>query len=132
MSIEKAIRVLVIDDSEAIRRSLFHLLSAFPDFQWQGESPDGCDALVLCARLQPDVVLLAVSLRYVDSANITRLIREHFPTTQVIGISGFDEPSFEVRVLAAGAAVCLSKNANIMHFAATVRQVANLRNALNE
>jgi len=118
------IRVMVIDDSESVRLSLHQCLAAFADFEWVGESSDGQDTLEQCERLHPDVVLLDVILPHVDVIQMTRLIRERFPRTQVIGISGFEEPIHRDLMLRAGAKRCLPKTAQIWQLAETVRQVA--------
>ncbi len=128
MTVENKIRVLVIDDSESMRLSLYQVLSVFADFQWIGESHDGQDVLEQCAQLHPDVVLIDVGLLHVDVAQVTRQIRERFPLIQVIGITGFEEQALINRVLQAGAALCLSKESNIVRIAEAVRQVAHAVN----
>jgi DNA-binding NarL/FixJ family response regulator len=128
MTAEKKIRVLVIDDSESMRLSLYQVLSVFVDFQWVGESHDGQDALEQCAQLHPDVVLIDVGLLHIDVARVTHQIRERFPLTQVIGITGFEEQALINRVLQAGAALCLSKESNIVLIAEAVRRVARAVN----
>jgi DNA-binding NarL/FixJ family response regulator len=125
----KNIRVLVIDDSESIQFSLHQVLIAFPDLEWVGESRRGEDALELCEQLHPDVVLLDVGLPHVDVAQITHLIRERFPLTQVIGIAGFEEQTIIKQVLGAGAIRCVSKDADITRIADAVRQVVILTNS---
>ncbi|HVO43478.1 MAG TPA: response regulator transcription factor [Aggregatilineales bacterium] len=121
MAAEEPIRVFVIDDSESMRLSLKQMLSVFADFLWVGESRDGQDVLEQCEALHPDVVLMDVGLPHVDVANLTRLIREHFPLTQVIGITGFEEQSLINQMLKAGAVVCLPKHASVTLIADAIR-----------
>ena len=125
MAAQQAIRVLVVDDSESVRTSLHQVLGVFPDLQWVGESRDGGDVLEQCERLQPDVVLLDVTLPHVDVAETIHLIRGRYLHTQVIGITSFEEQTLIDHILRAGAALCLPKNANIRLIAEGVRRAAN-------
>jgi len=124
MAVEKTIKVLIIDDSESMRLSLHRFLNVFGDLEWVGESSNGSDALVECARLSPDVVLIDVALPHVDVAQITRSIRDHFPETQVIGTVGFEEQAVIEAMLHAGAIACVSKNASVYLIADAVRKAA--------
>ena len=124
MTAEKTIKVLIIDDSESIRLSLHRFLNVFRDLEWVGESSNGADALMECARLGPDVVLIDVALPHVDVAQITRSIRYHFPATQVIGTVGFEEQALIESILEAGAFQCVSKMQNIYLIVDAVRQAA--------
>ncbi|MEP7290049.1 MAG: response regulator transcription factor [Chloroflexota bacterium] len=125
MPAEKTIRVLVIDDSEAMQLGLSQVLTAFPDFEWVGESRDGQDTLQQCERLHPDVVLLDVGLRHIDVVQMIHLIRERFPHIQVIAITSFEAQSEIDTILNAGAVTSLPKNANVPQIVDTLRQVVH-------
>ena len=118
--------MLVIDDSEAMRRSLRQVLSAFADLQWVGESSDSHDTLDLCQTLYPDVILLDVGLSHVDVPKLIDSIKVHDPHPKVIGITSFEDPCIIKHILQAGAVLCLSKNTNVVQIADSVRQVASV------
>lgn len=124
MAAEKTIKVLIIDDSESIRVSLHRFLNVFRDLEWVGESSNGSDALIECARLSPDVVLIDVALPHIDVSQVTRSIRYLFPGTQVIGTVGFEEQAVIESILDAGAIRCVSKMQNIYLIVDAVRQAA--------
>jgi two-component system response regulator DesR len=115
------IKVLVIDDSESIRTSLKAFLSAFADFDWVGESSDGQDSLCQIEGLQPDVVLLDAALSHSDVARLTSLIRQRFPATQVIGITNRHENDSSLRMIAAGAVLCIAKTVPAQQMADAIR-----------
>jgi DNA-binding NarL/FixJ family response regulator len=125
MVVKKTIGVLVIDDAESIRLSFHRFLDAFTDLRWIGESSDGRNIVDDCTRLQPDVILIDVALPHVNVAEATHAIRSQFPSIQVIGTVGFEDRSITDPILHAGAALCISKNANILLIADAVRQAAH-------
>jgi DNA-binding NarL/FixJ family response regulator len=126
MPVGKTIRVLVIDDSEAMRFGLYQVLSAFADFEWVGESSDGQEIMDLCRQLVPDVVLLDAGLPHIDVAAVTRQLRAQFPAIQVVGITGFEVPIFRERMLEAGAVAIIPKNATIGELIAAILRVSSL------
>lgn len=124
MAPQHSIRVLVVDDSDALRLGLRQVLSVFPDLKWVGESRDGTDVVEQCQRLVPEVILFDTGLTHIDVLQTIHSIREHFPLVQVIGITSFEEQPQIDRILKAGAAVCISKNAPISAIADSIRFTA--------
>jgi len=124
MTTEKTIGVLVVDDAESIRLSFHQLVDAFPDLLWLGESSDGRSVLVDCERLCPDGVLIDVALPHVSVAEITHQIGSRFPQIRVIGLVGFEDNSVTQPILQAGAVSCISKSADVLLIAETVRWAA--------
>ncbi len=117
------IHVLVVDDSEAVRYGLRQSLSAFADLEWVGDAAAGSDALELCETLHPDVVLLDARLPHLDLPQLTRAIRLHFPSIQVIVLASFEDAAALQPILTAGAALSLPKDAPITQLADAVRYV---------
>ena len=85
------IRVVIVDDHPMVRRGLATFLKVYDDLELAGEAADGKEAVELCARLRPDVVLMDMAMPEMDGATATRLIRKqsanhvrqrsHFPRT---------------------------------------------------
>jgi DNA-binding NarL/FixJ family response regulator len=119
----KAIRVLVMDDSEAMRYSLHQCIAAFTDLEWVGEASALAEALAKCEQLQPRVVLIDVSLSHVDVADTTRQLRQHFPLLRIIATVGFEDQSIIQPILEAGAELCLPKHASVLKIAESIRQI---------
>ena len=124
--VNNRIKVFVIDDSESIRMSLKAFLSAFADFDWVGESSEASDGLFQCEALQPDVVLLDAALTHSDVVRLTALIRQRFPAMQVIGITNRHENDSGLRMVEAGAAMCIAKTIPVQQMADAIRLAYHL------
>ena len=82
MSTKRPIRVTIVDDHAMLRRGLRFFLSSFEDLELVGEAGSGKEALALCARVEPDVVLMDMVMADMDGAETTRIIREQYPCVQ--------------------------------------------------
>ncbi len=111
MSLEKRIRVLVVDDHAIVRQGLVRLLTAEPDLEVVGEAAGGHAAVALTSQLLPDVVIMDVSMREGNGVEATRAIHAELPQVQVIGLSMFDETEQGEKMRQAGAVGYVSKMA---------------------
>jgi len=114
------IRILIVDDHAAVRSGLRLALLAFDDLELVGEATSEEEALRLCARTRPDVVLMDRA-RGTDAATVTRAIRRRFPDVQVIALTGFWGEEGVPETLEAGAAGHLLKNVSAEELADTIR-----------
>ena len=80
------IRLMLVDDQEIVRAGLPSLLERVPDIEVVGESSEGERAVKLAAELQPDVVLMDVSLPDINGAEATRRIKAAMPMFQIKAI----------------------------------------------
>ena len=69
------LRLLVVDDHPVVRMGLVAMLSEHEDFEVVGEAADGAEAVVLAARLRPDVVLMDLRMPVMDGAEATAEMR---------------------------------------------------------
>jgi DNA-binding NarL/FixJ family response regulator len=95
-------RILIVDDQDYIRRGLKALLSEEPGLEVCGEAQNGSDAIDMVRRTRPDVVIMDVSMPIVDGIQATRVIRQLFPSVQVITLSQYELDDLTV-ILNAGA-----------------------------
>jgi NarL family two-component system response regulator LiaR len=121
MSEEKVIRVLLVDDHAVVRSGLGTFLLVYDDLELVGEASGGEQAVMLCEKLQPDVVLMDLVMPEVDGATATRLIRERFPHIQVIALTSFKEKDLVEGALQAGAIGYLLKNVSADELAGAIR-----------
>jgi CheY-like chemotaxis protein len=106
-----AIRVLLSDDHQVVRKGLVSLLVKYPDIEVVGEASNGFEAVDLAGRLHPDVVLMDVSMPGMDGYEATRRIKKQKPEIRVIGLSVCDEDDIRKKLRQMGAEKCISKAA---------------------
>jgi NarL family two-component system response regulator LiaR len=124
MSQETATRVLVVDDHAVVRGGLRLFLLAFDDLELVGEANSGEKALVSCAGLQPDVVLMDLVMPGMGGVEAIRLLRERPPHVQVIALTSFPEDELVQAALRAGAISYLLKTISAGDLAAAIRAAA--------
>lgn len=115
------IRVMLVDDHDMVRSGLSVFLEAFADLELVGEAVNGAEAVRLCAKLRPDVVLMDLVMPEMDGMEATRAIRQQFPHVQVIALTSFDDRGLVQGALQAGAVGFLFKNVAIDELAGAIR-----------
>jgi DNA-binding NarL/FixJ family response regulator len=104
------IRVLIADDHAVIRSGLSQLVSAIDDVELVGTAENGQEAIELCARSAPDVVLMDLEMPLVDGIEATRQIKVTYPEVAVVVLTSFSDRDRILRALDAGAAGYLLKD----------------------
>ena len=84
------LRILIVDDHEVVRRGVRSLLSARTEWSVCGEAEDGLEAIEKAKRLQPDIVLMDITMSRMDGVQATKVIRQEVPEAKVILISQND------------------------------------------
>src|SRR5690606_38086692 len=103
------IRVLLVDDHQVVRRGLAGLLRDEPGIEIVGEAADGQEAVEQALRLQPDVIIMDVSMPRMNGIDATRAIVTELPQVAVIGMSMHDQADLAQSMRAAGAVTSLTK-----------------------
>jgi NarL family two-component system response regulator LiaR len=110
MSDSDPIRVLIADDHGMVRKGLVAYLEDEPDLKVVGEATDGQEAVLMCERACPDVVLMDLVMPKQSGAEATRTIRERWPQVRIIALTSFQEKELVQDALRAGAISYLLKN----------------------
>lgn len=100
-----AVRILLVDDHPIVRQGLRHLLEARPGWEVVGEASDGIEALVKIESLQPDVIVLDVTMPKMNGLEACRLIQQRRKGTglEVLFVTQHDSPQMMREALDAGA-----------------------------
>ena len=130
MSALQPIRVLIADDHSMVRRGLATILKLEPDLQLVGEAGSGREAVEVCGRVQPDVVLMDLIMPEMGGAAATAAIRRQWPQVQVIALTSFQEKELVREALRAGAIGYLLKNVSAADLAAAIREAHAGRSTL--
>jgi len=115
------IQVLLVDDHAVVRSGLGAFLMAFDDLELIAEAGSGEEAVALCNRFHPDVVLMDLKMPGISGAEATGRIREHWPDIQVVALTSFKEKELVESALEAGAIGYLLKNVSADELADAIR-----------
>jgi two-component system response regulator NreC len=118
------IRVLLADDHPVVRVGLAALLGAEPDMAVVGEAGTGTQALALSQELQPNVVVMDISMPEMDGLEATRRVRATCPETQVLILTVHAQERYLFPVLKAGAAGYVLKSTVDTELLDAIRVVA--------
>jgi len=118
------IRVLLADDHAVVRAGLKAVLGAAPDIDIVGEAKDGREAVALAERLNPDVVVMDLSMGGLDGTEAMKeIVAKNLPA-RVLILTMHAEEDYLVPLLEAGAAGYLVKSAADRELVDAVRAVA--------
>lgn len=125
------IRILVVDDHSVVRRGLSAVIATSEDLELVGEAANGRDAVCLCHRLCPDVVLMDLVMPDMDGVEATRVILQENPDTKVIALTSFTEKELVQSALRAGATSYLVKNVSAEELVEAIRAATDGRSSLS-
>lgn len=118
-----AIRVLLVDDHQVVRRGLRTFLEVQDDIEVVGEASDGAEGIAAAEQLHPDVVLMDVKMPGMDGIEALRKLRELANPARVLVVTSFTEQRTVVPALRAGAAGYVYKDIDPDALAGAIRSV---------
>jgi two-component system response regulator NreC len=102
-------RILVVDDNEPVRRGVMGILAKQTNWEVCGEAQDGNEALQKARELQPDIILLDISMPGVNGLEVASLLRQEVAKAKILIMSQHDPAQLLPRALEAGAHGCIDK-----------------------
>lgn len=97
------IRILVVDDHPLVRRGLKNLIGGHPGWEVIDEAEDGSEAVDKAGQLNPDIVMLDLSMPNMGGLEACRLIRKTVPECEILVITQHDSPQMMRETQNAGA-----------------------------
>ena len=119
------IRLLLVDDHEVVRTGLRMLLETQTELEIVGEASNGAEALELCGRLHPDVVVMDLTLPDASGIEITRRIKQRLPHVNVIALTIHEDQEYFFEMLRAGASGYVPKRAAPDELVSAIRAAHN-------
>src|SRR3712207_449600 len=127
-----ATRLAIVDDHQLAREGLRDMLADAPVVEVVGEAATGREALLLCSRVRPDLVLMDVLMPEMDGLAATREIKQRYPEVSVMMVTMHGNPDYLLEALKAGAAGYVLKDAPKEQLLNSVRRVLEGESPLNQ
>jgi DNA-binding NarL/FixJ family response regulator len=102
---------LIADDHALFRAGIRVMLSSRPDIEVVGEAADGEEAVALCRKTRPDLVMMDITMPRMDGVAATRTIKSEFPKTSVLVLTAYADEDLLMEAVRAGAAGFVVKDA---------------------
>ena len=127
----KRTRILLADDHSVVRHGFQRILEAQEDMEVVGEASNGREAVDKAEQLQPDVIIMDVTMPELNGIEATRRIAEIAPRARVLALSMHRDSVYVREILRAGARGYLLKDSGEADFIAAVRAVDEAGPGLN-
>lgn len=105
------IRILLADDHTILRAGLKMMLNAQPDMEVVGEAQDGRQAIEETRKLQPDIVLMDITMPDINGIEATRQIKRLTPDVKILMLTMHEHDEYVFQALQAGASGYMLKEA---------------------
>jgi two-component system response regulator NreC len=123
--------IVLAEDHQIVRQGLRALLESEPGLHIVGEAADGVEAAQLAERLQPDVMVVDLMMPGLNGLEVTQLVGERAPQTQIIILSAFDNEAYVTEALGSGAAGYVLKKSSAADLVQAVHEVVAGRRYLS-
>jgi CheY-like chemotaxis protein len=107
---DKSLRILIADDHPVARAGLRELFGKRLELRVVGEAGSGVEAITQAVALQPDIIVMDVSMPQMNGIDATREIRRTLQHIRIVGLSTHDDESTERLMRSAGAEAYFTKN----------------------
>lgn len=119
----KRVKILLADDHRILRSGLRELLGQKTSFEVVAEAENGREAIKLCRKLLPNIVIMDITMPDLNGMDATRQITEECPATKVIILSVHSEQRFVAEVIKAGASGYILKDCDFNEIISAIAAV---------
>jgi DNA-binding NarL/FixJ family response regulator len=116
-------RVLIVEDHHLLRRGLSAMVGALPDFEVLAEAKDGKEAVRQAVSLQPDLILMDLSLPRMTGIEATTQIKARLPHIHIVALTAFKNDEYVHAALRAGVDGYVMKDASYEELLSALRNV---------
>jgi DNA-binding NarL/FixJ family response regulator len=118
------VRLLLCDDQKLVRTRVRQLFKELASIQVVGEAADGASAVKLALELEPDIVLMDVSMPHLDGIEATRQILAKSPDIHILAFSSDFDPETVKKMRAVGARGFVFKGADLVELLVALQKIA--------
>lgn len=118
------IRVIVADDHKVFRDGIESILEDVDNIEVIGQAEDGREVLEKLKSVEPDVILMDISMGGANGIETTELVKKAYPQIHVLALSMHDETDYIIKMLDAGASGYLLKDAGSDEMIKAIKTVA--------
>jgi DNA-binding NarL/FixJ family response regulator len=126
------VRIVIADDHGLVRQGLRSMLSREEDLEVVGEAEDGREAVEMCSRLRPHLVLMDVRMPQMNGLVATRQIKQRHPKITVLMVTMQENPDYLLEAVKAGAAGYVLKGSHNSQIMSAIRGVLEGESPLNQ
>lgn len=115
--------ILLADDHAVVRQGLKALLEDEQDFTVVGEASSGLEAIRMCSKLKPEILVLDIMMDDISGIEVAHQIRETLPQTGIVILSMYADKKHVLEALKAGATAYVVKKSVSSELVQAVREV---------
>ena len=118
-------RILIVDDHKGFRDGIKTLINREVDMEVVGEAENGQVAIALAGNLQPDIILMDVSMPVMDGIEATRQILADKPDMKILALSMSSDDGSRTSMMRAGALGYIMKDDDFEELSGAIRKATN-------
>lgn len=116
---------MLVDDHDVVRTGLKSLLSVESDMEVIAEASNGAEAIAAIPDVNPDVIVMDITMPTMDGMEATRQISKNFPDSKVLSLTVHEDKQYFFEMLAVGAKGYITKQAASEELVSAIRAVAS-------
>jgi DNA-binding NarL/FixJ family response regulator len=116
-------KMIIIEDHQLLREGLKTMISAFDNIEIVGEADDGLDAIRKIRKIQPDIILLDLSMPKMDGISIMKEVKSQFPDIKILVLTIHEVDHYVLEAFDSGADGYCIKNASRKELELAIKSV---------
>ena len=117
------VKILIADDHELIHNGIINILKPLKRYKIVGKAVNGEDAIEKARLLDPDIILMDISMPVLNGIEATRIISKTMPEIKILALTQHEENEYVVEILKAGGSGYLLKNSKKQEFVDAIESV---------